>query len=93
MSIIKLGPYIAVVLAAALLSTPVDAQQPGPQPAPQPPKISLTSLTNQGFEIKAAAPGGDFQLVFLQRGKDVFTCITGQLAANQPWKSDCFPME
>ena len=94
MSITKPGFLIAIVLAAALLGKPADAQQPGTQAVPQLPKITLPSLTAQGFEIKAVtlAPP-NFQVVFIQKGKDVYACIAGQLAANEPWKSDCYPME
>jgi hypothetical protein len=92
MSITKPGFLFAAVLAAALLGGTADAQQPAPQP--QPPRISLTSLTAQGFEIKAVSSApSNFQVLFIQKGKDVYACFAGQLGANEPWKSDCYPME
>ena len=94
MSIAKLAFLIAVILAATALGKPADAQQPATQSQPQPPRITLTSLTAQGFEIKGVtiAPP-NFQLLFIQKGKDVYACVVGQLAANQAWKSDCYPVE
>jgi hypothetical protein len=66
MSITKSRFGIAI-LVAALLCDPVEAQQQQPQ------TIALSSLTSQGFEIKAAANTtfGAAQ-VFLQKGKDAF---------------------
>jgi hypothetical protein len=90
MSITKPGLLLAAVLAAALLGEPADAQQP----APQPPRVTLTSLTAQGFEIKAVSSApSNFQVLFIQKGKDVYACFSGQLGANEPWKSDCYPVE
>jgi hypothetical protein len=94
MSITKPGFLLAAVLAAALLGKPADAQQPGTQAGPPPAKIALTSLLTQGFEIKAAvAANADYQVVFLQKGKDAFACIAAHLAPGDPWKSDCYPVE
>jgi hypothetical protein len=68
MSITKSRFGIAI-LVAALLCDAVEAQ-------PQPQTITLSSLTSQGFEIKAAANTtfGAAQ-VFLQKGKDAFVCL------------------
>ena len=53
---------------------PANAQQPAPQP--QPPRISLTSLTAQGFKIKAVSSApSNFQVLFIQKGKDAYACI------------------
>ena len=91
MSITKLEFLAAVALGTALLGQPAAAQAPKTRVGP---KIALTSLTAQGFEIKAAvSSGGNLQLVFLQKGKDVYTCITAHLADNEPWKSDCYPVQ
>ena len=61
---------IAGILVAALLCDPVEAQQQRPQ------TITLSSLTSQGFEIKAAAnTAGNAAQVFVQKGKDVFVCL------------------
>ena len=69
MSITKSRFSIAGILVAALLCDAVEAQQ-------QPQTITLSSLTSQGFEIKAAANTtfGAAQ-VFLQKGKDAFVCL------------------
>ena len=69
MSTTKLGFYAAAVLVAALLCNAVEAQQ-------QPQTVTLSSLTSQGFEIKAASnTAGSAAQVFLQKGKDVFACL------------------
>lgn len=71
MSSTKLRFHAAATLAAALLCNPVEAQQ-----RPQPQTVTLSSLTAQGFEIKAAAnTAGSAAQVFLQKGKDVFVCL------------------
>lgn len=91
MSITKLGLPLAIALAAALLGTPADAQR---RAKPRPQRITLTSLTAKGFEIKGVtSQPPNFQVVFVQKGKAVYACITGQLSANAPWKSDCYPVE
>ena len=51
-------------------------EQPGTRP--QPPRITLTSLTAQGFEIKAATGTGLDATVFVQGGKDVFICFVAR---------------
>ena len=76
MSISGLRFHAATILVVALCST-VGAQQPQQQ-RPQSPSqtVSISSLTAQGFEIKAAAnTAGSAAQVFLQKGKDVFVCL------------------
>ena len=58
MTIMKFGSRAAVALA--VLCRPTAAQQ----------QETLTSLLDQGFEIKAATTGG----VVLQKGKEAFSC-------------------
>ena len=45
----------------------------GEQAPTRQPKPSVTSLTVQGFEIRAAG-GTSIPIVYLQKGKDVFFC-------------------
>jgi hypothetical protein len=72
-SLIKLKSYAATVAAVAILSSSAEAQQ-----QPQPPKITLSSLIAQGFEIKAGNVVANTSFigggVILQKGKDVFWC-------------------
>jgi hypothetical protein len=63
MLIARLGFGLLILLAAALLWKPVNAQQAD--------KISLPSLLEQGFEIK----GVDYNIgIVVQKGKVVYTC-------------------
>ena len=88
MSITKSRFGIAI-LVAALLCDAVEAQQ-------QPQTITLSSLTSQGFEIKAAAnyntTFGAAQ-VFLQKGKDAFVCLVVLLVDAPQRGSRCSPID
>jgi hypothetical protein len=90
MSITKSRFGIAGILVAALLCDAVEAQQQRPQPQ----TITLSSLTSQGFEIKAAAntTGGAAQ-VFFQEGKDVFVCLVVLLVDAPQRGSRCSPID
>ena len=48
---------------------------------------SISALTAQGFEVKAAFRGSNWVVLVLQKGKDVFECNFG---AGQ---SGCFPVK
>jgi hypothetical protein len=90
MSITKSRFSIAGILVAALLCDAAEAQQQRQQPQ----TITLSSLTSQGFEIKAAAntTGGAAQ-VFLQKGKDAFVCLV-VLPVDAPQRgSRCSPID
>ena len=69
-------------LAAVLLCAPAAAQQ---KPALK--RVTLSSLTAEGFEIKAAIRDA----VMLQKGADVYWCSL-RLADTSPlsYQSDCF---
>ena len=58
-------------ILATLLCTCAQAQQ-----QQQAQTVTISSLTSQGFEIKAATnTAGSAAQVFLQKGKDVFVCL------------------
>jgi hypothetical protein len=89
MSITNLGFYAAAALAAALLCTPLEAQQQR-----QPQTVTLSSLISQGFEIKAASnTAGSAAQVFLQKGKDVFACLVFLPLDAPQRESRCSPIE
>jgi len=75
-------PLAVCTIVAVLLCSPVGAQQ-----KPTLKRITLSSLTAQGFEIKAAIRDA----VTLQKGAEVYWCNL-QLADTSPlsYQSDCF---
>jgi hypothetical protein len=75
-------PAAVCALAAVLLCAPAAAQQKATLK-----RVTLSSLTAQGFEIKAAL----HEAVMLQKGADVFWC-TLRLADTSPlsYQSECF---
>ena len=58
---------VAAVMTAAFFHTPSEAQE----------KITLSSLTAQGFEIKTAVlqQSNGVMFTIVQKGKDVFVCL------------------
>jgi hypothetical protein len=81
MPIIPALSAAALGLAAVLLCVPAGAQQSTLK------RVTLSSLTAQGFEIKAAIRDA----VALQKGADVYWCNL-RLADTSPlsYQSDCF---
>lgn len=80
------------VAAASLLALPwrsSAAQQPR---SPKP--VSLSSLTAQGFEIKAATgtQSGIVSMLVLQKDKDVYLCGSSDLSI-QPTAFECWPVK
>ena len=75
-------PAAACALAAVLLCAPAAAQQ-----KPTLKRVTLSSLTAQGFEVKAAL----HEAVMLQKGAEVYWCNL-RLADTSPlsYQSDCF---
>ena len=75
-------PAAACALAAVLLCAPAAAQQ-----KPILKRVTLSSLTAQGFEVKAAL----HEAVMLQKGAEVYWCNL-RLADTSPlsYQSDCF---
>ena len=64
--------HLSSIVATTLLCVTAQAQQQR-QPTGT---LSMSSLTAQGFEIRAAAnTAGSAAQVFLQKGKDVFVCL------------------
>jgi len=87
----------AVRLFAVLIAASVSALPPRPSAAQQPrsPKpVSLSSLTAQGFEIKAATgtQSGVVSTLVLQKDKDVFLCGSSDLSI-QPTAFECWPVK
>ena len=80
--------YAAGALAAVCFCAAAPAQQAPPHQTSQVKAITLTSLTEQGFEVKAVGKG---EGLVLQKGKDVFLC-TLRLANTSPlsYLSECF---
>ena len=75
-------PAAVCALVAVLLCSPAAAQQKSALK-----RVTLSSLTAQGFEIKAAI----HDAAMLQKGADVFWC-TLRLADTSPlsYQSECF---
>jgi hypothetical protein len=78
----------AAVLAAGLFVEPAGAQQPRLA------RVSLSSLTAQGFEIKAVAgnQAGVVQTLVLQKGEQVFLCDSKDLSID-PASFDCWQVK
>jgi hypothetical protein len=75
-------PAAACALAAVLLCAPAAAQQKATLK-----RVTLSSLTAQGFEVKAAL----HEALMLQKGAEVYWCNL-RLADTSPlsYQSDCF---
>lgn len=82
---------IATTLAMSLLSVvsqPAAAQQPRVAKL-----LPLSSLTDQGFEIKAATgQSGVVGTLVLQKNKDVFLCSSKELSI-QPTEFECWSVK
>jgi len=82
---------IAASLAGSLssvVSSPCGAQQPR-----LPKLLPLSSLTAQGFEVKAAtSQSGVVGTLVLQKDKDVFLCSSKELSI-QPTVFECWPVK
>lgn len=83
---------LATVVLASLLALPwrsSTAQQPR-----SPKSVSLSSLTAQGFEIKAATgtQSGVVSMLLLQKDKDVYLCGSSDLSI-QPTAFACWPVK
>lgn len=81
---------LAALVAASLLGLrPSAAQQPR-----SPKSVSLSSLTAQGFEVKAATAtqSGVVSTLVLQKDKDVYLCEAADLSI-QPNLFACWPVK
>ena len=81
-------PRIALMLAAGLVLGPGPAAAQPREHASPLKRITLSSLTAQGFEVRAFAEGG---AVIVQKGKDVYRCNL-RVADTSPlsYQSDCY---
>jgi hypothetical protein len=81
-----IGTFAAGVFAAALFCGAATAAQPGEKPSLK--RISLSSLTAQGFEVKAVTAR---EALIVQKGPDVYWC-TLHLANTSPmsYRSECY---
>jgi anti-sigma-K factor RskA len=79
---------VLVLILASLPSLRADAQQPRLA------RVSLSSLTAQGFEIKAVTgnQAGTASTLVLQREKDVFLCASRDLSID-PTSFECWPVK
>jgi len=82
---------LAIASAASLLS--VLCQPAGAGPASLR-KVSLSSLTAQGFEIKGvtATQSGVVSTLVLQKEKEVFLCESKDLSI-EPLSFECWPVK
>jgi hypothetical protein len=82
-----IGSSLIILITTGILGLEgANGQQPASQPKP-----SVTSLTAQGFEIRAAG-GTSIPIVYLQKGKDVFFCEL--ITDNSPIvKSECYKVD
>jgi hypothetical protein len=77
---------LAAVVAASPVSQPAGAQQTR--------RVSLSSLTAQGFEIKAVSgnQAGVIGTLVLQKEKDVYLCTSRDLSID-PTAFECWPVK
>lgn len=84
-AVAALGLAIAL---AGLFARPVMAQQPRVAKL-----VPLSTLTDQGFEVKAAVGrSGVPGTLVLQKGKDVYLCSSKEIAI-QPTAFECWPVK
>jgi hypothetical protein len=77
---------LAAALAASLAASPTGAQQTR--------RVSLSSLTAQGFEVKAVTGNqvGVVGTLVLQKEKDVYLCNSKDLSID-PIAFECWPVK
>ncbi|HUD87452.1 MAG TPA: hypothetical protein VMR17_13425 [Xanthobacteraceae bacterium] len=83
--------FVATMAAASLLSL---SSQPRDAVAAPLQKVTLASLTAQGFEIKAVSgnQAGVIGTLVLQREKDVFMCESRDMSI-EPTAFECWPVK
>jgi len=83
--------FVAIMAAASLLSL---ISQPRDAVAAPLQKVTLASLTAQGFEIKAVSgnQAGVIGTLVLQREKDVFMCESKDMSI-EPTAFECWPVK
>ena len=72
--------YTAVLMVVACCNR-ADAEQ----------KVSLSSLTGNGFEIKGTISFTGVTMILVQKDKDVFVCNIFQ-SKDSSYNSTCFPV-
>jgi hypothetical protein len=79
---------LAAALAASSVTQPAGAQQTRLA------RVSLSSLTAQGFEIKAVSgnQAGVIGTLVLQKEKDVYLCNSRDLSID-PTSFECWPVK
>ena len=82
------GFVLAAILAASALAQTAHAQQTRPA------KVALSSLTAQGFEIKAVSgnQAGVIGTLVLQKEKEVYLCNSRDLSID-PTAFECWPVK
>jgi hypothetical protein len=78
----SLGFRIMAIFAIVLFCLPVKAQQ----------RITLSSLIEQGFEIRAGQASPIIAII-VQKGKDVFLCISSDGQRGGVYTTDCHPIK
>jgi len=88
-----LGRAKCVAMAAASLLTVLGQPSAAQQPRAAKP-VPLSSLTGQGFEVKAATgtQSGVVSMLVLQKDKDVYLCGSKDLSI-QPTVFECWPVK
>jgi len=81
MSFLRCSCQWIAMLAVVICCKPADAEQ----------KISLSSLTGNGFEIKGTISFTGVAMILVQKDKDVFVCNIFQ-AKDNSYNSTCFPV-
>ena len=81
MSFLRRSCQYTAVLAVVICCKPADAQQ----------KVSLSSLTGNGFEIKGTISFTGVTMILVQKDKDVFVCNIFQ-SKDSSYNSTCFPV-
>jgi hypothetical protein len=90
MSVLRLAYQCAAVLALVTSCKPAEAQQK-PKPAEVQQKITLSSLTGNGFEIKGTLSFSGLTMILLQKDKDAFACNILQ-SKDGSYASICVPI-
>jgi hypothetical protein len=87
----RIGLFVATIAAVSVLSL---MSQPTGAVAAALQKVTLSSLTAQGFEIKAVSgnQAGVIGTLVLQKDKDVFMCESKDMSI-EPIAFECWPVK
>jgi hypothetical protein len=81
MSFLRRSCQYTSVMLVIIYCMPAEAQQ----------KVSLSSLTGNGFEIKGTISFTGVTMILVQKDKDVFVCDIFQ-SKDSSYNSTCFPV-